>query len=261
MIDIHSHILMGMDDGAKSIEESLSMVAIAAEEGIKQIVATPHCIDEEDLEGFAFRVREKCRCLQEELDKEGIGVDIIPGAEVYMDPMILGRTGLDDLALGDTNYILVELPMGEVPGYAEDFLFQLQLRRLIPIIAHPERNRQIIEKPNILAKLIELGSLVQINTGSISGFFGPMVQKNARILLTHNMGHVLGSDAHSDRRRGPYMRQAGELLYGWLGKDRAEEIIYHNPRTILKGEVLTVEPPIEYRPRKNIFQFLKKRKG
>ena len=259
MIDMHSHILWDMDDGAESQEESLSMAAIALEEGIDTIVATPHCIEEQDLEAFAKRVEERCKSLQKALNDKGISLNIIPAAEIYMDPDILERPGLDKLTIGDTHYILVEMPMGEVPKYAEDFLYHLQLKGFTPIIAHPERNRGIIEQPNILARFIDLGSLTQINTGSISGFFGSKVQECARILITHNMGHVLGTDSHSNGRRGPYIKQAVENLCNWLDKNSADKIIYHNPETVLKGDILSVDLPIEYRPRKGIFSFFKKR--
>ncbi|MFY9426063.1 MAG: CpsB/CapC family capsule biosynthesis tyrosine phosphatase [Caldicoprobacterales bacterium] len=259
MIDMHSHILWDIDDGARSREESLSMATIALEEGIDTIVATPHCIDEIDLEGFAKEVRERCKSLQKVLNEREISIKIVPGAEIYMDLDILNRPGLDRLTIGEHRYILVEMPMGQVPRYAEDFLYHLLLKGFIPIIAHPERNRQIIEHPNILARFIDLGSLTQINTGSISGFFGPKIQECARILITHNMAHMLGTDAHSNRRRGPYIKQAVEHLYSWLDKDRAERIIYHNPNKVLKGDILTVDSPMEYRPRKGIFSIFKRR--
>ncbi len=258
MVDMHSHILWDIDDGAESLEQSLSMAAIAVEQGIDTTVVTPHCIDEENLESFARKVLEKCQKLQQAIDQRDIPLNIVPGTEVYMDPSILEMPGLDKLTIGNTNYILVEMPMGEVPRYAEDFLYHLQLKGYTPIIAHPERNRQIIEEPNILARFIDMGSLTQINTGSISGFFGSIVQQTAEILLTHNMGHLLGTDAHSDRRRGPYMKQAVELLYEWLGQSRADNIIHKNPKTILEVDVLAVDPPTKYRPRKRLFNFLKR---
>ena len=102
MIDIHSHILWCMDDGPESMEESLAMASIAAEEGVSTVVATPHCIDEKDLAGFAQRVEEKCQQLNKALDREGIPLKVVPGAEVYMDLDILEWTGLDELTLGNT---------------------------------------------------------------------------------------------------------------------------------------------------------------
>lgn len=103
-----------------------------------------------------------------------------------------------------------------------------------------------MEDPNQLIRFIELGSLTQINTGSITGLFGPEVQESARILLTHDMGHVLGTDAHSRRKRGPYLREAIELTYKWLSQDKAEEIITTNPGKIIEGKTLEVDPPREY---------------
>ena len=260
MIDIHSHILWCMDDGPESMEESLAMASIAAEEGVSTVVATPHCIDEKDLTGFAQRAEEKCQQLNKALDREGIPLKVIPGAEVYMDLDILEWTGLDELTLGNTNYILIEMPMGEVPRYAENFLYYLQLKGLTPIIAHPERNRDIMEDPNQLIRFIELGSLTQINTGSITGLFGPEVQESARILLSHDMGHVLGTDAHSRRKRGPYLREAIELTYKWLSQDKAEEIITTNPGKIIEGKTLEVDPPREYGRKRRFLGLFGKRR-
>ena len=253
MIDIHSHILWGMDDGAESLEISMSMASTASKEGIKTIIATPHCMEYEDPILFSQKVRDKCLLLQENLDKKEIPIDIIPGTEVYIDPFMPDKEGFDNLVLGGTQYILVELPMNGIPLYVDDFIFHLRLKGLTPVLAHPERNARIMEDPNILAKLIELGSLAQINTGSITGFFGSRVQKSARNILTHNMGHVLGTDAHSDDKRGPYIREAVKTLKNWLGKERAEEIAKTNPKSIIENDDLTVDNPLEYKKRKWIF--------
>jgi len=173
MIDFHCHILWDMDDGADSMEQALSMALLAAEEGINTIVATPHCMDERDLKAFARRVQQRCDHLQAMLREEGVDVTIAPGAEVYLDPALLEMGGLESVTLNNTQYILLELPMGEVPRYTEDFLYHLQLKGLVPIIAHPERNLSIIADPNIMFRLVDLGAFAQINTGSITGFLEP----------------------------------------------------------------------------------------
>ncbi|NLJ41906.1 MAG: capsular biosynthesis protein, partial [Clostridiales bacterium] len=250
MIDIHSHILWGMDDGAESLEISMSMASTASKEGIKTIIATPHCMEYEDPILFSQKVRDKCLLLQENLDKKEIPIDIIPGTEVYIDPFMPDKKGFENLVLGGTQYILVELPMNEIPLYVDDFIFHLQLKGLTPILAHPERNTRIIENPNILARLIDLGSLAQINTGSITGFFGSRVQKSARNILTHNMGHMLGTDAHSNDRRGPYMREAVKLLKNWLGEEKTKEITKTNPKCIIKNDDLILDNPLAYKKRK-----------
>lgn len=259
MIDFHCHILWDMDDGADSIEQAVSMASIAADEGIETIIATPHCIEEKDLKGFARRVKERCSLLQERLDGEGLEIRIAPGAELYTDPAFLEMDGLELVTLNNSQYILVELPMGEVPRYTEDFIYHLQLKCLIPIIAHPERNLSIIEDPNIMLRLIDLGALAQINTGSITGLFGSRVQQCAQILLTHGMGHLLGTDAHSDRRRGPYMQEAVRKLREWLEPQQVEAIIYTTPQNIYAGKSVLVSTPTEYHKKKSFFSFLRRK--
>jgi len=259
MIDFHCHILWEMDDGSDSIEQAKSMAFIAANEGIDTIIATPHCMDEKDLKEFAGRVQESCNLLQERVEQDGLEINIVPGAEVYLDPALLEMEGLELITLNNTQYMLIELPMGELPRYTEDFIYHLQLKGLIPIIAHPERNLSIIDNPNIMLRLIDLGALAQINTGSITGFFGSKVQQCAQILLTHGMGHLLGTDAHSDRRRGPYMQEAVRKLREWLEPQQVEEIIYTTPQSIYAGKNVLVSTPTEYHKKKSIFSFLRRK--
>lgn len=260
MIDFHCHILWDIDDGADSLEQALSMAAIAAEQGVDRIVATPHCMDERDLKEFAQRVGERCTLLQDILQEEGIDITIAPGAEVYIEPALLEMEGLELITLNNTQYILVELPMGEVPRYTEDFLYHLQLRGLIPILAHPERNLAIIEDPNIMFRLVDLGALVQINTGSITGFFGSRVQNCAQILLTHRMGHLLGTDAHSDRGRGPYMQEALNKLNEWLEPEQVEKITHEIPQSIYFGKTVFISTPMEYHRKKDFFSFFRRKR-
>jgi protein-tyrosine phosphatase len=257
MIDFHSHILWEMDDGVHSLKQALSMAALAIEEGIHTIVATPHCIDEIDLKVFAKKVDKQCTIFREALLDKQLEVDIIAGAEVYLDPNYLGMEGLEELTVGGTPYMLVEMPMREIPRYTEDFIYHLQLKGFIPIIGHPERNLDIIEAPNRLAEFIELGALAQVNTGSITGFFGTRVQECARILFKHKMVHLLGTDAHSDGKRGPYMKQAVDILKDWIDKEQVNTIVGITPYNILQGKIIPIEPPKRYKPRRGIFRFFR----
>ncbi len=247
MLDLHCHILPEVDDGAGSIGEALSMAAVAAKEGIDAVVATPHFLDARSIDDFVQGVERQRQQLQSVLDAQQMDFDVFLGAEVFMDPAFLKLGGLERLAINSTPYILVELPMGEVPLYAEDFIYRLRLMGFIPIIAHPERNLAIMHDPNILYRLVDLGCLCQINTGSITGFFGKQVKRCARILLTHGMGHVLGTDAHSDGTRGPYMRKAVEQLKSWLDEEQVRNMVNILPYKVLGGEAVSVEPPRKYK--------------
>lgn len=249
MLDLHCHILPEIDDGAASIGEALSMAAIAVKEGIDAVVATPHCLNAREIDRFVRGVESQRQQLQRVLDAEGLDLDVFFGAEVFIDPMFLKVGGLDRLTINGTHYILVELPMGEMPLYAEDFLYKLQLSGIIPVIAHPERNLRIIHDPNQLYRYVDRGCLCQISTGSITGLYGKQVQKCARILLTHGMGHVLGTDAHSDGLRGPYMKDAVEALKKWLEPEQVNKIIGITPYDIVQGNPVEVEPPRKYKRR------------
>jgi len=245
MLDLHCHILPEVDDGAGSIGEALSMATMAVREGIDAVVATPHCLDARNIDAFVQGVERQRQQLQAVLDARQMDLDIFLGAEVFMDPAFLKVGGLERLTINSTRYILVELPMGEVPLYAEDFIYRLRLKGFIPIIAHPERNLAIMRDPNVLYRLVDLGCLCQITTGSLTGLFGKQVKRCARILLTHGMGHVLGTDAHSEGTRGPYMKKAVEQLKAWLNEEEVRDIVNILPYKILGGEVVSVTPPSE----------------
>jgi protein-tyrosine phosphatase len=255
MLDLHCHILPEVDDGAGSIGEALSMAAVAVKEGIDAVVATPHCLDARNVDAFVRGIERQRQQLQRVLDAQQMDLDIFLGAEVFMDPSFIKAGGLERLTINATPYILVELPMGEVPLYAEDFIYRLRLMGFIPIIAHPERNLAIMRDPNMLYRLVDLGCLCQINTGSITGLFGKQVKRCARILLTHGMGHVLGTDAHSDGTRGPYMKRAVEQLKSWLDEEQVRRIVGITPYHILEGKMVSTEPPRRYKPRMRIFGF------
>ena len=253
MFDMHSHILWGMDDGAKSIEDSVAMGSIAYNEGIHTIVATPHFRHIEDLCTFLSDMDEKIKLLKPSLQVLNVDIDIVRGAEVYIDMDIIDSGYLDRLGLGGSRYILVELPSMEVPHFAEYFMYELQLKGFIPVIAHPERNSAIIRDPNILYNFVDAGCLSQVTSSSLTGVFGSKVRECARILLTHDMVHMLGTDAHSVGGRGPYMKASRKQLISLVGEKKAQDILYNIPQLILNDELMEVVPPIRYKKKKKRF--------
>ena len=159
MIDLHCHILPGIDDGAKDMDETLEMARIATSQGIKNIICTPHYIQYNDssnknhLEGL---VQEVNKCLY----KEGILLNLSVGHEIYITPDLpkLVREG-EVATLNNSRYILIEFTMNDIPIYAEDVFYELRLMGLVPILAHPERYPMIMENPNLLLKFLNLGVL------------------------------------------------------------------------------------------------------
>ncbi len=208
MIDLHCHILPGIDDGAKSLDETLEMAKIAVSEGIHHMIATPHYIQYSEYlnkQGIEKLVEEVNSILR----NEGIPLTISSGHEVYMTPDLPKLVEQQEVCtLHNSQYILIEFPMNDIPMYAEDIFYELKLMGLTPILAHPERYPMVMDNPNLLLKYLNLGVLCQANVGSVRGFFGDRVQKTVMQLIEHDMIHFIASDAHTPRNRAPKMQKA-----------------------------------------------------
>lgn len=238
MIDLHCHILPDMDDGPETLEESVLMVQAALEDGIDTIVATPHFTDFKGIDTFLKSRDEKIDALLTDLSVGGMNVNIAKGSEVYIDMDLFDTKRIERLALNGSRYILTELPMMVFPLYTEEFLYRLQLLGFVPIIAHPERNAEIVRKPELLYRLIDLGSLAQINTGSITGLFGHAAQNCAKKILKSKMAHMIATDAHSNGRRKPAMRDCIKTLNSWIGQREANKIVKLVPEAIFANRAL-----------------------
>ncbi|MDW7675416.1 MAG: CpsB/CapC family capsule biosynthesis tyrosine phosphatase [Bacillota bacterium] len=245
MIDFHNHILPGIDDGAKDWDEFFAMIEIAAAEGIAQIVCTPHYICGE----VEYNISSYNKLLEEARERlaaRNIAMKLIPGNEVFFSNEIVPALAEGKLITVNNQgkHLLIEFPMMDVPSYTQDILFELKLKGVTPIIAHPERNHVLSNNGELLAKLIEAGCLCQLNSGSITGLFGESTKRAAISLVQSGMVHLLGTDAHSPRRRGPKVKEAMKLIFELAGAARGQEIIEVNPLKIING--LEVEPyPIE----------------
>jgi protein-tyrosine phosphatase len=201
MIDIHSHILPGIDDGSKDIAMSLDMLRTAEKDGITEIVATPHF-----LRGYGDTPYEEVREIVEELNKlassEGIKLNINYGQEVYYSENMINdyKNGLIG-TINDSRYMLFELPMGKIESGTFDIIYEIQVLGIVPVLAHPERYRFIIDKPSAINRFIQEGLLFQMNAGSIRGDFGPLIKKTATTLIEHGVYNFIGSDAHNSTNR------------------------------------------------------------
>ncbi len=196
--DIYSHILPGIDDGSQDMEQTLAMVKIATLDSITAIAATPHVISGvyDNKKEYILSVLQD---LNKRLDIENIPVQVLPGAEIRMEPDLPSRQQKGELlTLNDTGrYLLLEFPAAYIPDYTARVMYELQLQGITPIYAHPERNADVNKNPQPLLELAARGALLQINTGSITGLFGSEVKKTAYKLLKQGEAHVIGSDAHS----------------------------------------------------------------
>ena len=239
MIDIHSHILPGLDDGSRSMEETLGMVRQLHEAGFKTLIATPHVLEGRDYLSpveILTATEQVRQCVAE----AGIPVEILPGAENYIFPDMAkwARAG-KLMTLGNTNkYLLLELPLFEIPHYTEQVFFELQVMGLTPVLAHPERYRGLVDEPERLVDWAKKGVLLQLDLRSLGGKYGPQAKRLAEVMLGSDLVHFVGSDAHRVARgESAYLAElqsAAEII----GEERFGEVTVGNPQYVLDGKIM-----------------------
>ncbi|HWQ75600.1 MAG TPA: CpsB/CapC family capsule biosynthesis tyrosine phosphatase [Syntrophomonas sp.] len=245
MIDIHTHILPGFDDGAKDLETALQMAAAAAADGVDCVIATPHVITgafDYSREQIAAAVAD----LNHELKARQIPVEILPGGEYRLEVDLPARLREGRvMTLNDSGaYLLVELPASLLPPDYERVLYDIQLQGVIPVIAHPERNQVIMRHHDILARLTERGIKAQITCASVTGSFGRQIQKCSRRLLEQDAVHFLASDAHTiSGHRGVGLAEARDEIKRRYGENYARALSEDNPARLLKGRDIPALPP------------------
>lgn len=244
MIDLHTHILPGLDDGAASLEEALQMAAIAAAEGVSAVVATPHVVSGL-YDNTRRQIQEAVDHLNRCLAAESIPLQVLPGAEYRLEPDLPQRLDAGRLmTINDAgHYLLVELPLALVPDYTEQLLYEIQLQGVTPILAHPERNPGLSRSPQRLSRLAQRGVLAQVTTGSIRGRFGQTARRAALKMLETGAAQVVASDAHSARGRSPAITAAAREIEARWGAAFARTVLATHPRRIIAGEV--VEPVLQ----------------
>ena len=235
MIDIHCHILPGMDDGPVNLETSLEMARLAAADGIREIVASPHALN-----GFYHNSREKILQKTEEfhlaLEAQGIPIRVHPGADIHFAfdlEEMLERGEL--LAVNDRNYLLLELPSQFLPPNLKEALFNLRVKGYVPILTHPERNLRFQDDPEALGDLLSLGAVVQVTAMSLTGGFGDRAYKSARYWLEQGWVHFLATDAHSLRGRPPVLSAAVKEAVQIVGHEAALKMVTSWPLQVLLG--------------------------
>lgn len=257
MIDFHSHILPGIDDGSKHIDMSMDMLKLSISEGVEHICATPHFIPEEH-EINKETYFEKLNELKN--SKVGEQINIVSGLEVYINPTVpeLYESG-SIWCLNNKKYMLLELPMNQFPIYTEDVFYELRLQGVTPILAHPERNLEIMKDEALLENLINQGALAQLNSGSLRGRYGDKVQAFAKNLVNKNLIHVLGSDGHNISVRKPKIKESFEIV------EKLNAALYNsiiiNEKKILQGEDIEVLPIKDCKEKKSFsfFNIFKKK--
>ena len=249
-IDIHAHILPGLDDGATDLDESLAMARIAVHEGVGTMLTTSHsaeCFER----GPQQWMLDDIQNVQRALDEANIPLTLQPGMEIFLTPETL-----QDLAIGrawglaGSHYILVEVPFRLWPPYIEPTLFELQVAGYIPILAHPERYSIIQRDPNMMYILAERGILGQVTAEALNGSQGTAAQRCAMTLVEHGLVQFIASDGHGEplRKRRPVVAAGLAIAANLVGDEAARAMLTTNPQQILDDVPLVIDPePIEQR--------------
>jgi protein-tyrosine phosphatase len=245
VIDIHSHIMPEIDDGARTMDEAVQMARIAAGDGIEYMVSTPHMFNGLSHNPEPPEIIERVRALNEAIADAAI--TILPGNEVHISHEIAQQVKTKRVTkINQQNYMLVEFPQLTVPVGAEELFYQLLLQGVHPILVHPERNGQIQSRPAIVADYVEKGVYVQVTAMSITGEFGPAATRTAEILLRHNCVHFLATDTHRPHRRPPILSRGRDAAAAIIGGQAAHALVEDNPRAVIEGKPLEVAPPFPF---------------
>lgn len=240
MIDVHSHILPGIDDGARSIEETCKMLRESYVAGFRTVISTSHYLEGKYISNK--QQKEKyIQLLQNILIKEKIDIKVCNGTEVYSNINMLSLIKDGTIAtLNNSRYVLIELPMNQNNIFFKQMIYDLVSMGYIPIIAHPERYIYVQNNPNIVFDWLEQGSLLQANYGSFIGMYGRKAQKTVIKLLKHNAIHFLGTDCH--RAESIYLKinLIREKIEKEVGKEGFYNISYRNPRHIIENKILKI---------------------
>ncbi|MEG2511497.1 MAG: CpsB/CapC family capsule biosynthesis tyrosine phosphatase [Bacilli bacterium] len=261
MIDIHCHILPGVDDGSKDLTESLEMAMIAQGEGIKQIINTSHYRRDFDFETGEILL-EKLNSFNKLLKEKNIDIEVFIGNEIYYSEDILEYIDNKEFyTLNNSRYLLIEFSPMRFPNNLCDIIYELKIRGYIPILAHVERYAEIQANPNIIYDCIKEGALIQVGSTSVLGRGSKEGNKLCSILLNYNMIHFIATDAHSSNRRKPIMKEAYDYVMSKYGEDMANSLFRENAGKVLKNEVFEGIDKLEkYNPKNNFFKKLFKLK-
>lgn len=255
LIDLHCHILPGVDDGAQTMEDSIKMAKKAVSQGITHLMCTPHH-NNGKYSNPANQIIAKVDELQGILDQNDIPLTLLEGQEVRITGSLIEDIRNQEILFTDieNTYLLIEFPSGDVPEYSEQLFFELMSHGHVPVIVHPERNSVFREDPNRLIPFLQMGALTQLTAPSIVGTFRKDIQKTAKLMLKHNMLYMVASDAHNLRHRTFLMKEAYQEIYK-IGGARMVEEMQQMAKDLVNGD--KVFCPEFYAIKESRFKFFK----
>lgn len=253
MIDIHSHILPGIDDGSRSIEESMELVKKACSNGVTDLIVTPHYMVGSDYIVNNADKKKLLDKLKRRVKKEGLEINLYIGNEVFIENnMVSLKKSKEIAALNNSKYLLFELPLNYTFNGVSDVLFDLRANGIIPVIAHPERYAFVKKDPSVIEDLIDKGALFQSNIGSFLGVYGKKAKETAILLLKHNAISFMGSDIH--RKENLFYERINEVkkvLRKYVDDEEIENLFSNNAQKIIDKEIINTKDYIPFK--KNIF--------
>lgn len=258
MIDIHNHIVYGVDDGSRNLDESIKMVELYKKAGFDQIIATSH-YDKSRYTVDANEIKEKVSIINDEIEKRTLDFKVYPGHEIQVElDMIKKIKSGDLLTLNNSRYVLCELSFVNKPTFLKDLFYNLELEGYVPIIAHVERYPYVENNIEWLEDFIKMGALIQINYSSIKSNY-----EITRELLERNMVHIIGTDSHQSEWRNPDIRAYKDEMLKIVSEERFEILSTINPAKVINDEFISSEYDkiikSEKREKKGIFNFWRRK--
>lgn len=262
MIDIHNHIIPGVDDGAQTEQDSIRLAEQAVAQGIHTVVATPHHKNRH-FDNYKLEIETSVELLNELLKSKSIPLDILVGQEVRVYGDIVDDFKNGEIAtVNHSQYILLEFPFKDVPYYADQLLYDIQIAGLNPVIVHPERNDELCNHPDRLYDFVVKGALTQVTAGSFFGDYGEAAQKMSYRMVEHNLTHLIASDAHHTEKRPFQLKQAYDLIKSEYGIE-TYSFFLENAQLLVDDMTLNqfepIKPGSKSRKKKGFFSRFKRK--
>jgi protein-tyrosine phosphatase len=241
-IDLHNHILPGIDDGPRTMNESVMLARAMVSVGYETVAVTPHSFEGRPTPAL---ILERLADLQFELDRLNVPLKLLPGAEQHIEPALLERLEAGEiLTLNRSRYLLLELPMlQQLPVYTEQLLFSLVANGYRPIIPHPERTVELQRNYDLIIRLHKVGAIFQVTWSALIGWIGSAAQKTARDMLSADMAHIFATDAHNAASRLLTINKASACLEAVKGPGAAEMMLTTRPRLVISDQDLDLSAP------------------
>ena len=244
LIDLHCHLLPGIDDGAPDLATAKEMARLSVADGVRVIACTPH-IFPGVYSNTGPDIRRRMAQLQAELDAAHIDCRLVPGSDAHVTPdFVDGLKSGRILSLADSRYVLVEPPHNILPPNMDRFFFDLLAAGYVPIVTHPERTSWVDTDYDLLRRLVHSGVWMQLTAGSIVGQFGGRAKSRSERMLRDGMIHIVASDAHDAVNRPPLLSEAVPALRRFVGDEETENLVNARPAAVLENRAPTAAPSL-----------------